>query len=301
MSKGSQSIRHLGVLLCYNDGDILEEVLQYYLNQCDAVIVYNHGSTDNTAQVLERYRRHLVDSVFIPREFDFYSVYPFVSTDLMHRWVKTCHWISWPDQDEFLEGPKRDLSYRKWVDNLIESDSDWVEFNNFNYWFTDKDDMDLTEVTRRIRHYNLFPDCAPRIRAWRAKRTNLRVFNHNQLAGKKESLKGNLRHYPARSLTQITNRMQKSRKGISKGSSNVHYRNMSRRKGKLIISSKDLHYDDGFTELKTEQKLNWRDLYGYHAGYINLSSTKHFRWLRKYTRFTAKVLGTVAEELQNWE
>ncbi len=39
----------LGVLLCYNDGDLLEDALRYLLNQEHHLVVWDHGSTDQTA------------------------------------------------------------------------------------------------------------------------------------------------------------------------------------------------------------------------------------------------------------
>ena len=39
-------LRCLGVLLCYNDGDLLEESIRYLLEQDHHLIVWDHGSTD---------------------------------------------------------------------------------------------------------------------------------------------------------------------------------------------------------------------------------------------------------------
>ena len=264
MASTNKSIEHLGVLLCYNDSDILEEALDYYLEQCDAVVAYDHGSTDETASILDKYRARLADCVFIPRDFDFYSIYGLVSVDLMHRWVPRCDWISWPDQDEFLEAPTRKQSYRTWIKQLIDSPYGYVKFHNYNFWFTSKDDSTQLRSTARIRHYARFPDCAPRIRSWRACGTNLRFFNHNALPGDPAQEMGNLRHYPARSYEQIVRRLERDRTGIQRGPSNTHYNAMASRKHLLRVAADALHVDDGTSPLDPTPKYNWRTLYGPH-------------------------------------
>ena len=66
------SLRCLGVLLCYNDGDLLEESIRYLLEQNHDLVVWDHGSTDETPAVLERFRAHCLAISQVPREFDFY-------------------------------------------------------------------------------------------------------------------------------------------------------------------------------------------------------------------------------------
>ena len=102
--------RFLGVLLCYNDGDILSDVIDHLLENAHDVIVWNHGSTDETASILQRRRRDLIEVTDISREVDFYDMYPLMSKHLLSRYVKRYDWISWPDQDEILEAPTRATS-----------------------------------------------------------------------------------------------------------------------------------------------------------------------------------------------
>ena len=44
--------RLLGVLLCYNDGDLVDEAVRYLREQGHDVVVWDHGSTDETPDVL---------------------------------------------------------------------------------------------------------------------------------------------------------------------------------------------------------------------------------------------------------
>jgi glycosyltransferase involved in cell wall biosynthesis len=256
-------IRLLGVLLCYNDGDLLEDSIQYLLNQNHNLIVWDHGSTDCTAGIIRRFEDELIESRYIPRDFDFYELYPAMSRHLIETYASRYDWISWPDQDEFLEGPSRSKSYSEWIEEVHASPYDWMQFNNFNYWFTNADNPAITSPVSRIRRYSLFPDCAPRIRSWRASATNIRVFNHNPPLGEPWPARFNLRHYSMRSRRQMLARLLHDRINLRRGNSNYHYGNMQVNIDRLTITAEDLHYDDGTSELNPKPIFNWRSLYGH--------------------------------------
>lgn len=253
----------LGVLLCYNDGDLLEDSIRYLLEQNHHVIAWDHGSTDETGEVIRRFGHELLETRFIPREFDFYELYPAMSRRLLERYVASYDWISWPDQDEFLEGPSRSLSYCDSIQEPFDSRCNWIEFRNFNYWFTSADDMEIKSPIARVRHYSLFPDCAPRVRSWRASATNIRIFNHNPTLGEPWPLRFNLRHYSMRSQEQMLSRLTHDRAALRRGGNNYHYDNMKRHVERLAIGPKQLHYDDGRSELSPEPIFNWRSIYGF--------------------------------------
>jgi hypothetical protein len=254
--------RCLGVLLCYNDGDLLAESISYLLEQDHELIAWDHGSTDDTPRVLERFRRDCLEVRRVPREFDFYELYQAMSRHLIENYVREYDWISWPDQDEFLEGPARDRSYYEYVCDLYASEVDWIEFRNFNFWCTAEDDPSIPETTRRVRRYALWRDCPPRIRSWRARVTNIRRFNHNPLNGVPSPRLFNLRHYPMRSPAQMRARVMRDRAGLRRGRMNFHYENMGRRPESLQIPAAALHFDDGVSELNPAPIFDWREIYG---------------------------------------
>lgn len=256
-------LRLLGVLLCYNDGDLLRDSIGYYLEQNHDLIVWDHGSSDETPRVIEEFRPHLLESKFIPREFDFYQLYPEMSRHLMANYTAGYDWISWPDQDEFLEGPDRSRSYCQWLEEVDGSSCSWIQFNNFNYWFTAEDDTSLSSPVARVRRYALFPDCAPRIRAWRARATNERIFNHNAPLGEPCPQRFNLRHYPMRSAAQMRDRVLRDRAGLFRDGNNYHYENMKHRMERLNLRADQLHYDDGVANLDPSPIFNWRTIYGH--------------------------------------
>jgi len=174
--------RALGVLLCYNDSDILEEQIEYLLSQNHDIIVWDHGSDDGTSEVLDKYNKFFKQRKYLSRDFDFYNLYGAMSENLIENFIDKYDFISWPDQDEFLEGPARDMSYYEYIKEVNKSPYTYIQFNNYTYWYT-KEDNQFESPTKRIRHYSLFSQCAPRIRAWKAKFTNIRWFNHNPLTG----------------------------------------------------------------------------------------------------------------------
>jgi len=255
-------LRCLGVLLCYNDGDLLEESIAHLREQRHDLVVWDHGSTDETPAILERLRGECREIRRVPREFDFYELYPAMSRHLISRHVGEYDWISWPDQDEFLEGPARDRSYRDYLEEAHDAGVDWIQFENFNYWFTEEDDVSIGPATRRVRRYALRTDCPPRIRSWRARVTNVRRFNHNPLDGTPAPRHFRLRHYPMRSPDQMRRRVLSDRAGLRRGGMNFHYENMSRRLESLRIPAAALHFDDGVSELDPEPVFDWRRIYG---------------------------------------
>src|SRR5271157_2541021 len=201
----------LCVLLCYNDGDILEDIIIHMLKNRHDIIVWDHGSDDRTPEILDKYDSKFIERKLVPRSFDFYDLYPTMSQNLIDNYIMHYDWISWPDDDEILEGPDRTKTYYEHLCDVYRSKYNYIQFNNFNYWFTDEDDRCIESPLKRIKHYALFPDCAARIRSWRASVTNIREFNHNTLNGEKYPENFNLRHYPMRSYDQMIRRINKDR------------------------------------------------------------------------------------------
>ena len=153
--------RLLGVLLCYNDGDLVEEAVRYLREQGHDLIVWDHGSTDETPDVLRSLEAELWSCTTVPRSVDFYQLYQAMSEHLLDNYVDRYDWVSWPDQDEFLEGPDRSRPYREWLYEVASSPYDWIQFNNFNFWWTAADDVGAGVVAERVRHYSLFPTARP--------------------------------------------------------------------------------------------------------------------------------------------
>lgn len=255
--------RMLGVLLCYNDADILPDAIEAMLKNNHDLIVWNHGSTDNTQEILDKYSHFIKEIHFLPREFDFYNLYPHVSRYLIDNCITQYDWISWPDQDEILEGPDRKRSYIDYVAEVMDSPHSYVLFENFTFWFTNEDDESIVSPVDRIRRYCIFPPSVypPLVRAWKAKNTNIRWFNHNPIEGSAFPQSFRLRHYPMRSYDKSIRRIIFDRDGIQRDNLNVHYNNMMRKLDRIVIDKDYLHFDNHIYELKSEVTFKWEELY----------------------------------------
>ena len=253
-------MKALGILLCYNDGDMLEDAINHLLENNHDLIVWDHGSDDETPSILDRYR--FIERKYIPRSFDFYNLYQTMSKNIIENYRQKYDWISWPDQDEILEGPDRKKSYFEHVEDVFKLDYNYIRFENFNYWFTEKDDLSIVSPVKRIRYYSIFSGCSPRIRSWRANVTNIRVFNHNYLEGKKYPKHFVLKHYSMRCYEQMMKRLKKDRVNLSRKGRNFHYEIMLKDIKKLLIKSDDLYFDDGKEDLLRRVKFDWKSFYG---------------------------------------
>ena len=256
-------MKKLGVLLCYNDGDFLKNAIEALANSGHDLVVWDHGSSDNTSEILDFYKDSFLERKYVPRSFDFYKIYPAMSKNLINNYIDKYDWVSWPDQDEILEGPDRKKTYSEYLEVVYESGYDYISFNNFNFWFTKDDDITISNPEKRIKHYCIFADCSPRIRSWRASKTNIRLFNHNPAGRYRYPVNFNLRHYPMRTREQMSDRLFASRAGLAKGSTNSHYENMKSREERLNIEPSKLHFDTG-EELSHQIIFDWREnIYGF--------------------------------------
>jgi hypothetical protein len=259
--RGKKPLKMLGVLLCYNDGDFVSDAVEALLENGHHILAWDHGSNDETAAMLDKYNGQFLQRHFLPREFDFYGLYAHVSRHIIENFGQTYDWVSWPDMDEILEGPTRDKSYPEYVEEVIESGCTYVQFENYNYWFTSDDDWSIESPARRIRHYGLRPGCAPRVRAWRADVTNERWFNHNPLPGEKYPQHFKLRHYPMRTYEKAMRRLIADRHNLRREDANVHYENMAKHLDKMTIRPTSLHFDDGISELSMDAIYPWEGMY----------------------------------------
>ncbi|HIA54464.1 MAG TPA: glycosyltransferase [Candidatus Melainabacteria bacterium] len=254
--------RALGVLLCFNEGDQLPDAIEHLLANDHELVVWDHGSNDQTPDVLNKYRKDLIEHKVIARDFDFYEIYAAMSRNLISNYISRYDWISWPDQDEILEGPDRTNTYYESVVEVFNSPYDWLLFHNFLYWFTSEDDASIQSPARRIRRYSRFPLTADRARAWRSKATNIRWFNHNPPEGERYPHMFNLRHYQMRSHELALDKINRSRSGIQRGNAIFYYANMSRWPERIIIEPNQLHFDDGVRELNHSPIFDWQYIYG---------------------------------------
>ena len=122
-------MKKLGVLLCYNDGDFLSNSIESLINSGHDLVIWDHGSNDNTSEILDFYKDSVLERTYVPRSFDFYKIYPAMSKNLINNYIDRYDWVSWPDQDEILEGPDRKRTYSQHLETVYESGYDFIIFS----------------------------------------------------------------------------------------------------------------------------------------------------------------------------
>lgn len=241
--------RFLGMLLCYNDADMLAPVLEHLIENRHDVVVWNHGSEDETDAIARSYLgRGVIEYQSLDREaVPFKELYGLCSDYLVAEFAGRYDWLSWPDQDELLEGPDLTRPYHEQVTELLAAGRTWVEFDNYVFWFTDEDDPNEPDPVARLRHYNLYV-CPPRVRAWRFDRTNhRRLGNSNPIDGPKAPVNWPLRHYPMRTVEQARRRAEHDRNqpGFQFSDKNWHYEHFRDDPRALMVPAERLHRFDG--------------------------------------------------------
>lgn len=279
--------KFLTVLLFHNDEDIIEDQIEYYKNQNKQdIIIFTHNSTDDTNKIIDKHKDKFLCIYYLNSNFLFKNndVHKFIyqvlrnnyykyrkklkhviisnKKYLKYNYSKNYDWISFPESDEFLEGDNRE---KKYYEHLLElpKNINKVQFLNIVFWFTEKDDTTIKSPVQRIKYYCYKEKSAPRIYAWRGKKTIIRPFGHRIKKDKdKEIIKYKTRHYEIRSLEHLKKKAL-DRKHISIGVINHHYKIMydninNDNYGK--IKAEELHLDDG-KELNMKEKFDWKNIY----------------------------------------
>lgn len=255
-------MKALGICLFYDDEDIAEDAIEYLLENNHQLLVWDNTSTDGTMPILEKYKKDFIELNTIPHETYLLDVFEQISEYVIEKHAKNFDWISFPNSDEFLEGPTREKSYYEHLLDVYNSEYDWISFHNLTYWFTEKDNDAIKSSVKRVRYYSSYGTDLPKVFSWRASKMNKRFWNHNPALGLKYPKKFNARHYQMRSLEQMRKRLFERTAGLRRGGYNIHNDFMFKVLDKLIITSDELYYDDGKSELRLDEKFNWQSIYG---------------------------------------
>jgi hypothetical protein len=258
-------------MVCYDDGDIIEDVIVHMLSNQHDIVIFDHSSDDNTPKILDKYP---LDRKLIPRSVAFRDIYPLMSQYILDNY-RQYDWISWPDADEILEGPDRKKTYYEYVCDVFKSKYTYIGCNLYNYIFTSEDNPNLSPI-QRIKRYSLRPDTPPIIRGWKNSVMRVRRFNHDPVDGEKYPMNFNLRHYPLRSWQKSTERIYRTRADIQKGDESYHNENLKRSITSWdLLTPNQFHYDDG-SELNPDPIFDWHIIYGYPP-----SSPLYNNWVKR--------------------
>ena len=279
-------IKCLAVLLFHNDEDLVEDQINYYGNVNEhELIVFNHNSSDKTSELIAGNKDKinciydLSDKIVFRTNEVHSTIYKILlgRQDYNKKEVKLSEqrfnnfkysaeydWISFPESDEFLEGPNRSLSYYEHLCNISPDESiSRIVFDNIIYWFTEKDDPRIQSPIERIKYYSYKSNCGLRLYAWRGHATAVDLFFGHPGSHCATAPHWKTRHYEMRSRNHLVEKVKRyiSVNPTLKGG-NRHYRIMHDR---LLadpafgdIPSNQLHHDDGIEEICMVEKYDWK-------------------------------------------
>jgi hypothetical protein len=294
VTKPIEKKKYLTVLLFHNDEDLVESQINYYLKNNQELIVFLHNCSDNSENIVNNYKNSILCIYKLSNKFKFFKneVHTFIydillgkqlnfdnNTDISiseikyidFNFSKNYNWISFPESDEFLEGPDRSLTFYEHLEKIhLNKNINKIEYLNVVFWFTEMDNMNIKDIEKRIKYYSFKKNCAPRIYSWRGNKTIQRLYGHMMPLDKRtEIVKWHTRHYEMRSKKQFHNKLLNRIKSRiieeSNNYSNYHYNYMLH---KIIeddeygcIKSTELHFDDGNSNLIMDDKYDWNIIY----------------------------------------
>jgi hypothetical protein len=260
----AKEIKCLAVMLFHNDEDLVEDQIIHMLKNNHDILIFDHNSNDNTTEIILDNQDSILDYYLLKDDLVFQNneVFAYISKILIQDYSHKYDWITFIESDEFLEGPNRTKNYYNHL-QTIDPKYTWVTFDNFVFWYTDRDDPTIESPAERIKYYAYKESCGIRVYAWRGNVTNERWFNHNPPKNGNNTNKYptpfRTCHYELRSeehaKKKLNDRVTKideiiksnDEKGLNPngGIPNIHYKVMHNKLGNLGISCDKLHYDYG--------------------------------------------------------
>ena len=267
----------LAVMLFHNDEDLVEDQLDHMISNNHDIIVFDHCSTDTTRDIIAKNKHRILQHYELGSELIFQNNEVFIHiSKILQSDYAHYDWISFIESDEFLEGPDRSKSYYQHLLDIHKSKYTWITFDNFVFWYTEKDDLSIKSPRQRIKYYAYKSNCAERVYAWRGNLTSIRYFNHNPpvngTLANKYPIPFRTCHYEIRSVEQAQKKLGDRVKKIDEilhsikqnktkqFPPNIHYKIMHEKLGQLDISSSNLHFDDG-GELIADQLNDFGSIY----------------------------------------
>jgi len=226
-------MRIVGIMPVYNDEDIIEEVIEYYISQQIPLIVLDNYSTDSTFNICKKYlgKGILELERFKSKTFQKETVLRILYDMAI---ANSADWIIAIDSDEFLESGVQNLTLK---DAIVKSDNNGynlIQFDIFLFFMTD-DDESLKSIKDRLRYYSYESDYS--YRAWKYSPGircedsvgHLPYFPEG-LKYKIDPKKCLMRHYKLRSKEQAIKKVKDRIRGLSLDGNgrpiNNHYKNL---------------------------------------------------------------------------
>ena len=235
----------LGVIHGYNEADCIKNSIECLVNSNHRVHFFDHGSTDNTKEIVLEYASEGVKYHYLNRNKVHFWQGPNNLFTHISKFISTqhpaCDWVTWLDADEILippEGMEIQAAYTKEFNRGVRV----VRTTIHEYWITDKDDPTIENYLDRLQYYRVKP--ASRAgginRGWYIPLTGIMPRGKHRKAkdwGKGAKISNwnwILKHYPIRSKEHGVRKIMKERNWVNKQFGS-HYNPYKRVKCKNLV------------------------------------------------------------------
>lgn len=158
-------MRVLALMPVFNEIDILEQTLRYYLDLGVCVLVLDNGSQDGSLELASRYgRTGQVEVRSVPTQTYCWALL----LDTLLEWSEeyVIDWCLLTDADTFLESPWPGVDLVAGLRRVDAGGFNVVNFDNFEFWPVGDEDPNETDIRIRLRYYTWSDDHQQK--AWRA-------------------------------------------------------------------------------------------------------------------------------------
>jgi hypothetical protein len=138
----SRSLKAVAIIAAHNEADIIAPVVGDLIEQGLSVYLIDHGSTDGTAQAVERFLGHGLLAIE-PFPFDRFPAAKdtFAWSDILTRKTEVAatldaDWIIHHDADEFRESPWEHLRLIEAIERVDRLGYNAIDFEVYNFWPT---------------------------------------------------------------------------------------------------------------------------------------------------------------------
>lgn len=142
----------IGFICCYNEADIIEEVLRFYKRARVPVVFIDNGSNDGTAEIA---RRHVGGEVleYLRHETEEYDLKELLDLCLARSERYAPQWIMHIDADHLYEPGPGYVSFHEQVKDAERRMCNVIDFDEYVFLPTTADGPGEPQVYERMKHY----------------------------------------------------------------------------------------------------------------------------------------------------
>jgi len=156
----------IGMLSVYNDGDIINEVIEHLLSQNLELVVLDNGSTDGSFEICRKFQDKGILQLkqFQTETFNEFLVYRMLyDMAIAHN----PDWVVKIDSDEFLESGISKMNLKDAIIQVDKEGYNLIQFDRFDFFMTDDDKKNSDSIKNKLRYYSCQGDFL--YRSWKYK------------------------------------------------------------------------------------------------------------------------------------